>query len=129
MRVWVEGWQLEDGAELFSVGSEVEWGLVPLQGNDKVWLSRPLGAEAVESITHFETHHRPAALQPQPVMTRGRVTSITAVHYELAQVDEHVLGEVPDSAVFEAREHAGHWEAEDWNYFMGGYIVELEPLD
>ena len=83
MRVWLEDWEWQCCGEPFGIGSEVEWGLTQLSPLDRSYLVEPLGDQAVERITHCETHHETDD-DVQPVPTRGRVQSITAVYWRLA---------------------------------------------
>ena len=131
MRVWLESWEWQCCGEPFAVGSEVEWGLMPILPDDRSYLVDGLGSELVDGITHFETHHADLDEDPRPTPTPGRVASITAVYWARAprSSEENVYYPVPGTAVLEARDRAGGSEPEtDDGPQFEGYIVELAPL-
>src|SRR3954453_6045775 len=57
VRVWLEEWEWQCCGEPFAVGSEVEWGLLPMSGESRSYLKDPLGTDVVAEITHREAHH------------------------------------------------------------------------
>jgi hypothetical protein len=129
VRVWIEDWEWQCCGEPFAVGDEIEWGLLP--DGDRSYLTRPLGAEVANAITHFETHHQ-AEDDEQPTATRGRVESIEAAYWHLAPrpgEDPRVLYPVEETGVLASRVTADGWEPEraDGRTFEG-YIVTLTPL-
>jgi hypothetical protein len=132
MKIWLEDWEWQCCGEPFAVGSEVEWGLMPLSSEDRLFLIEPLGAETVDGLTHVETHHEDARDPVQPVRVRARVEAISAVYWARAPHsgdDERVLYPVSGTAVLESRETADGWEPEHDALRFEGYIVELRPLD
>ena len=97
------------------------------------YLSRALGADVANRITHSETHHQSEDDEP-PVPTRGRVESIEAAYWDLAPrpgdaqriMDQRIMYPVEGTSVLEPRTTADGWEPErtDGREFEG-YIVTL----
>jgi hypothetical protein len=131
MNVWVECWELQCCGEPFAVGDEVEWGLLPVNADDRSYFTNGLGAEAAGRLTHCERHHEDVN-EKQPVPTRGVVRSITAAYWERAPRPggkPRVFYTVPGTTVFETRDGADGWELEKDGLGFEGYVVELAPVD
>jgi hypothetical protein len=155
VKVWLTAWEWQCCGEDFSVGSEVEWDVFPLQHDERMYDLEPLGAELLDSITHTTSpdEHITAKERQRAVRTRGRVESLSAVYFRWVRTswwrrrsDQLVLGSsvltintwlgprtyrpMVGSAVLEAREWPDIRPASDPELGkLERYIVELSQID
>jgi hypothetical protein len=131
VRVWFDAWQWQCCGEPFDVGSEVEWRLNPVSADARSFFAERLGDAIAASITHSENHHSGAPVAPVP--TRGRVESITAVYWRVAESADRdprnpqALWPVVGSARLEDAACGGNSRKAADEHFPG-YIVDLTPL-
>ena len=130
MRVWLDSWEWQCCGERFAVGSVVDWALTPISAEATSFLAKPLGADVVDGISHYEGHH-PDEDEPARTLTRGRVESIKAVYWGLDRRpgEAPVYDPRPLSAVYESRDSADGSDPDEreGGLRFSGYIVELSP--
>jgi hypothetical protein len=154
VKVWLTDWEWECCGDYFEVGSEVEWGVMPLPQEERAWLDA-LGEELLDTVTHFAAHEDHIYMEGRPpaVQTRGRVESVSAVYFKWARTNgwrrrsnQPALGSselkigwrtyrpVIGGAVLKARAGLDFQHSSDpaLGEVVGGpqgFIVELSPVD